>query len=126
MMSKKEDVERLLERGKMWLDEARDFLKMAEGSNEEFHEPDNAGIEVKDIIGNHLDNAMGTEITLKSKPFPSDPEYYSISHHQEYLVFVGKDGKVSYERYIFNLANIFALAKLGAKTLIEENHKRKS
>lgn len=63
------------------------------GCRPNMHEPDEQGIKVS-VIGDHLDNAFGTRITIDSG-------------FQEYIVIIKRRGK----QEKFNLANLIALAR---------------
>ena len=70
------------------------LLSFTEGCREDFHEPDEQDITAK-VIGDHLDNAMGS--CINDEPFLS----------QEYLVLLTRDNKTE----VFNLATLIALAR---------------
>ena len=91
----------------------QEFLEFAGGTRDDFHEPDEQEIEFVDCVGTILDNAMGTGINQKSLE----------EGYQEVVVFVkrrlcsdkDKGGFTKY--YRFNLADLFALAHVGAEKL---------
>jgi len=79
------------------------FKEFAEGIRSDFHEPDEQEIEFIGCIGTKLDNAFGSKI------YPNRLE----DGYQEVVILVRKQNK----NYQFNLADIFALAKVGATQL---------
>jgi hypothetical protein len=88
---------------------AKKFKEFAQGTREDFHEPDEQDIRLLDIVGRGLDNAMGDRII---------PELLEKGYH-EAVVIVQKGSKV----YNFNLASIMALAKKGAEAYEESDYK---
>ena len=80
---------------------ALEFAEFANGTRGDFHDPDNQGIEFKECIGCLLNNAMGTDIM-------ENPEL------QEVIVYLKRPSVMGIGTWAFNLANIFALAKIGA------------
>ena len=90
------------------LPEAEQFVAFAEGTRNDFHEPDNQGIEFVGIVGTSLDNAFGDSIR----------DGAIEEGFQEVILFLRRERGDEITRYKFNLANIFALAQVGAKHLI--------
>jgi len=82
---------------------AEDFKKFSEGTRSDFHEPDEQEIYFYGCIGTMLDNAFGSAINSR---------LLQVGSH-EVVIFVRK----SEQDYQFNLADIFALAKIGATQL---------
>lgn len=71
------------------------LLDITKDCREDMHEPDEKGLSAE-VIGNHLDNAMGEQITITEHFF-----------YQEFLVKL----KVGQWTETFNLANLIALAR---------------
>lgn len=69
------------------------LLNITENCRDDMHEPDEQGVTAS-VIGDHLDNAYGTQITVENG-------------FQEYIVILKRDGK----QELFNLANLIALAR---------------
>lgn len=87
------------------LADAQRFLKFAKGTRDDFHEPDEQGIEFRACIGTKLNNTFGECITLDA-----------IEHsYQEVIIILERDGLP----HVFNLASLLALAKKGAQLIIE-------
>jgi hypothetical protein len=70
------------------------------------HEPDEQGLTAK-VIGKKFDNAFGIDVSAKA----------IIHDYQELLLVLTKDEITD---YIFNLADIVALARYGAWKLMNE------
>lgn len=84
------------------LDAARNLLVATEGCREDMHEPDEQGISAR-VIGNVLNNSCGTYLG-------GDPVM------QELLVILLKNEHGVY----FNLADLIALARIGARELLKQ------
>jgi hypothetical protein len=91
--------------------DAQELLTFTEGSREDFHEPDEQGIELIGLVGTKLDNAYGNSIDAK----------YIADGFQEAIVLLrkdtGKPGLGHYKNLVINLATLIALARIGAKQL---------
>ena len=81
------------------------FVEFSEDTRQDFHEPDEQGIRLKAIVGTKLDNAFGTHV---------DPVMLS-GGFQEAVVFFERGVK----KYTFNLADLCALAKIGAEEIVK-------
>ncbi len=82
---------------------AEEFKEFSKGTREDFHEPDEQDIQLHGIVGTVLDNAFGTSIKTGLFQYGS----------HDVVLFVRR----SSTHYKFNLADIFALAKIGATQL---------
>jgi len=81
------------------------LLKITEDCRDDMHEPDNNGITAM-VTGDKLDNAMG-----------DDP----IHNQWELIVNISKISDINYESTeSFNLASLIALARIGAKQIVNE------
>lgn len=85
---------------KQILDNLKEFTK---DCREDMHEPDEQGLSAR-IVGDHLDNAMGTTIEYQDFPFGDK----SSVQRQEYVVILDKVGEGSFK---INLADLIALAR---------------
>jgi hypothetical protein len=83
---------------------AKRLLNVTIDCKEDMHEPDENGVSAK-VFGNHLDNAMG-----------DDPE----TNCKEYTVEILRDAE-ELEKEYFNLADLIALARVGAIYILNEN-----
>jgi len=83
----------------------RELLTATEGCRPDMHEPDEQDISVR-VIGDHLDNACGTEIR----------EGDIIHGYQEIVVLLKRAGSL----YRFNLADLIALARMAAAKLLAD------
>lgn len=83
---------------------ARKMLEFAEGTREDFHEPDEQDIKFVGVVGTSLDNAFGDSIS---------PD--AIERGYQEVVVLCKRGRDGWK---FNLADLFALAKLGAQMVM--------
>ena len=92
---------------------AEEFKEFSKGTRDDFHEPDEQDIQLHGIVGTVLDNAFGTSIKTGLFQYGS----------HNVVLFVRRSSTY----YEFNLADIFALAKIGATQLtryqIEEKKK---
>lgn len=89
---------------------ATELLKFTEGTRKDFHEPDEQGISLVGVVGTKLDNAFGGEITLEALQ----------DGRQEAVVCLKRvTSASSANRLQIDLATLIALARIGAKTLIE-------
>lgn len=93
-----------------------EFIRFTEGVRPDFHEPDEQGIRLVNVVGTQLDNAMG--------------EYFSEEAikggYQECVVILSRNGTKS---ITLNLATVLGWARLWAvyeaKTLEENKCQRK-
>jgi len=95
---------------------AADLLKFTVGVHPEFHEPQEAGIDIVDVVGRLLDNAMGSKIYSEGIE----------RGFQEIVVILRRvvedaDYEIRFES--FNLATLFALARIGAVQLLCDHAK---
>jgi hypothetical protein len=95
-------------------DEGHDLLDFTEGARGDFHEPDEQGIILRDVVGTKLDNAFGNSINWEG----------IIKGRQEAIVCLervtGDDEGVSEgDNLQINLATLIALARYGAKKLLD-------
>ncbi len=92
--------------------DAADLLEFTVGVSPEFHEPDNSGVELSNIVGTNLNNAMGEKV------YPEGIE----RGWQEVVVILSrlneKTCEIDYQK--FNLATLFALARVGAAKLLSD------
>ena len=96
---------------------SRALLNLTSECRTNMHEPDEQGFKRVRLVGDHLDNAMGEQIT---------PEAV-LGNWQEYVLIICKDeteGSTG-ENVPFNLASLLALARFGAQQILDtENTKR--
>lgn len=92
--------------------EAEVLLRFTKGARDDFHEPDEQGITLVDVVGTSLDNCFGNAIISQA-----------VSRgYQEAVVILKRLAPNGAEVERFNLATLIALARIGAKT-ITETHK---
>jgi len=84
------------------------FTELSEGTREGFHEPDEQGIKLVAVIGTTLDNAFGSHIAV---------DQLTAGHQEAVVVFERRVGNAR-KTYQMNLADLCALAKIGASQLL--------
>ena len=72
------------------------LVEFTDGCREDMHEPDEQNIEAR-VVGDHLDNAMGTDIRSEAIE----------QGYQEFVVVLKRNNKT----LKINLANLIALAR---------------
>ena len=87
----------------MFGDDLKLFKEFVEGMDDNFHEPDEQGIRFTGCVGTMLDNAFSSSII---------PDLIANGSH-EVLVTFSRDTDEGTKYYVFNLADILALAKKG-------------
>jgi len=86
------------------------LLVITKDCRPDMHEPDEQKVSAL-IVGNHLDNAMGNDISVRMIE----------GGYQEYVVILKKAYPlVSTDK--FNLATLISLARVGARSLLEEKN----
>lgn len=97
-------------------DFAKRLLAITGGCRPDMHEPDEAGLRQVNLVGDHLDNAMGEFIDAKQIE----------GGFQEYVLILDREPDDSADRLrqreAFNLATLIAFARIGAK-VIQNNAK---
>jgi hypothetical protein len=78
-----------------------EFLQFTEGVRPDFHEPDEQGIRLVDVVGTQLDNAMGERLS----------EEAIRNGYQECTIILSRDGTKS---IFLNLATVLGWARLWA------------
>lgn len=88
---------------------AQQLLSLTEGCRDDMHEPDEQGFRRVSLVGDHLDNACGNTITTDA----------ITKRYQEYVLVIERDtDEHGAQALPINLANLIALARIGAKTLV--------
>lgn len=78
---------------------------------EDFHEPDEQGIELQGVVGTKLDNAFGEQTIEK---------FLQEGYHEAVLMFHKDDETVVGEHLQINLARLCALARIGAREILRQ------
>lgn len=77
----------------------KELVAFTKGCREDMHEPDEQGVGVSAVVGNHLDNAFGNDI-----------EPFLMEHNsQEYVVIMENENMD--KQLKVNLADLIALAR---------------
>jgi hypothetical protein len=91
---------------------AQQLLDFTADCRDDMHEPDEQGFKRVSLVGDHLDNAFGNTIIVGA----------ITGCYQEYVLIIERDteehGKVTLP---INLANLIALARIGARTLSDQD-----
>ena len=82
----------------------KNLLKVTEECRDDMHEPDEQGLSAR-VVGYELDNAMGSSVTADA----------IIGGYQELVVVLN----IRDEEHLFNLADIIALARIGASSKVK-------
>jgi hypothetical protein len=85
---------------------AQRLLFLTGRCRDDMHEPDEQGFKHVQLVGDHLDNAMGDFVDAKM----------IRECFQEYVLFLGHESGAGYDSYRdgFNLATLIAFARIGA------------
>lgn len=78
-----------------------EFLRFTEGVRPDFHEPDEQGIRLLNVVGTQLDNAMGERLEVEAIK----------GGYQECVVVLSRNGTKS---ITLNLATVLGWARLWA------------